>query len=153
MISKIISGGQTGADQGGLGAAVKLGIPTGGVAPKGFRTEKGSAMWLSKLKLTEHSSSNYPPRTLENIANSDGTVIFGNIFSPGSKLTMKYCNDLNKPFFCVEWKSDMPTADTTDFLVWLEKNSISVLNVAGNREGSNKGIFDMTVNFLVKALG
>ena len=38
---KIISGGQTGADMGALLAARELGIPTGGVAPKGWLTENG----------------------------------------------------------------------------------------------------------------
>ena len=41
MIKKIISGGQTGADQIGLEVALSLGIPTGGTAPKGFITETG----------------------------------------------------------------------------------------------------------------
>lgn len=63
MISKIISGGQTGADQGGLSAAIILNIKTGGTAPKGYRTQAGSASWLNKLGLLEHSSSDYAPRT------------------------------------------------------------------------------------------
>lgn len=41
MIEKIVSGGQTGADQGGLEAAEELGIPTGGWAPAGYYTEQG----------------------------------------------------------------------------------------------------------------
>jgi len=41
MISKIISGGQTGADQAALDAAIKLGIPHGGWIPKGRLTEDG----------------------------------------------------------------------------------------------------------------
>ena len=39
--TQIISGGQTGADQGALRAALDLGISTGGVAPKGYKTETG----------------------------------------------------------------------------------------------------------------
>ena len=35
MLEKIISGGQTGADQAALDAAIKLGIPHGGWIPKG----------------------------------------------------------------------------------------------------------------------
>lgn len=34
-ITKIISGGQTGADRAGLDAAIALGIPHGGWCPKG----------------------------------------------------------------------------------------------------------------------
>ena len=41
MVRKIISGGQTGADQAGLAVAKRLGIPTGGFVPKGFLTEAG----------------------------------------------------------------------------------------------------------------
>ena len=44
---KVVSGGQCGADLGGLLAAELLGIPTGGIAPNGFRTEKGKQPILS----------------------------------------------------------------------------------------------------------
>ena len=40
-LTKIISGGQTGADMGALLAARDLGMESGGVAPKGWRTEDG----------------------------------------------------------------------------------------------------------------
>ena len=41
FLTKIISGGQTGADYGALLAAHALGLETGGWAPKGWRTEDG----------------------------------------------------------------------------------------------------------------
>ena len=41
MIERVISGGQTGADQAGLAVAKRLGIPTGGCMPKGWLTEAG----------------------------------------------------------------------------------------------------------------
>ena len=37
MLEKIVSGGQTGADQGGWRAAVACGLATGGWMPEGFR--------------------------------------------------------------------------------------------------------------------
>jgi hypothetical protein len=40
MSKKIISGGQTGADQAGLDVAIELGIPHGGWIPKGRKTEE-----------------------------------------------------------------------------------------------------------------
>ena len=40
-IKKIISGGQTGADQGALDAAIKYDFPHGGWIPKGRLTERG----------------------------------------------------------------------------------------------------------------
>ena len=41
MIAKIVSGGQTGADRGGLDAAILLGVPHGGWCPKGRKSEDG----------------------------------------------------------------------------------------------------------------
>jgi Circularly permutated YpsA SLOG family len=41
MLSKIVSGGQTGADQAALDAAIELGFPHGGWVPKGRKTESG----------------------------------------------------------------------------------------------------------------
>jgi hypothetical protein len=41
MIKKIISGGQTGADQAALDVAIELGIPYGGWVPKGRLTGRG----------------------------------------------------------------------------------------------------------------
>ena len=41
MLKKIISGGQTGADQAALDVAINLGNPYGGWIPKGRITEVG----------------------------------------------------------------------------------------------------------------
>ncbi len=41
MLTKIISGGQTGADRAALDAAIKMGIDHGGWIPKGRKTEDG----------------------------------------------------------------------------------------------------------------
>ncbi|MBW1714279.1 MAG: hypothetical protein JRJ77_00395 [Deltaproteobacteria bacterium] len=41
MISKIISGGQTGADQAALDIAIKFGIPHGGWIARGRKNENG----------------------------------------------------------------------------------------------------------------
>ena len=42
LISKIISGGQTGVDRGAIEAALELGIPYGGLIPKGRLAEDGA---------------------------------------------------------------------------------------------------------------
>ena len=39
MLTKIISGGQTGADRAGLDVAIEFDIPHGGWIPKGRKTE------------------------------------------------------------------------------------------------------------------
>ncbi|KKL28978.1 hypothetical protein LCGC14_2369790, partial [marine sediment metagenome] len=75
---KVISGGQTGADQGGLEAGKELGLETGGTAPLGWKTEDGPQPELLKgFGLRECTQPGYPVRTRRNVLTSDGTVIFG----------------------------------------------------------------------------
>ena len=103
---KLISGGQNGADIGGLIAAKKFGIPTGGWIPNTFRTEAGPRPDLGKLyNLNEHSSYSYIPRTKSNVIWSDGTLIFGRDSSPGSKLTIKFCKEQAKSYYLFPWTS------------------------------------------------
>lgn len=144
MLTKIISGGQTGADQGGLVAAKQLGLQTGGTAPKGFRTDTGPNRELANYGLVEHSNSSYKPRTIENVRNSDGTVWFGNVNSPGARLTISTCVKLKKP--CIINPSKLQLID------WIDKKFIKTLNVAGNRENSNPGIYERVIFFLTHVL-
>ena len=148
-ITKIISGGQTGADRAGLDAAKESGIVTGGRCPKGFRTETGADQSLKQYGLTETASSDYSERTKLNVLDSDGTVIFadvsnGKITSRGSLLTFKTARENDKP--CVV----NPTG--AELLKWIKSNSISVLNVAGNRESSSAGIYERVKTLLLEML-
>ncbi len=154
MLEKIISGGQTGADQGGLEAAQLLGLATGGTMPRGFKTELGPRPSLGpKFNLIADPSPAYAPRTLQNVLHSDATVIFGNIASPGSILTIKTCTQFDKRFRIIPFPNSKPTQSQKDyFLAWLREQDISILNVAGNRESTNPGIQAWVRDFLVDAL-
>ena len=57
MIEKIISGGQTGADQAALDVAIKLDIPHGGWIQKGRKTE--AEILPAKYKLKEMATTSY----------------------------------------------------------------------------------------------
>ena len=151
----IISGGQTGADQGGLIAGDSLrsvGIKTGGYAPDNFKTDIGSDLRLKDLGLKEYGT--YPERTEANVNASNATVIFGNPDSPGCKLTLKLCRLYKKPAFVVLWQSGepMPLEHRNKFTDWLIANEVKVLNVAGNRERTNPGITGMVANFLIQVV-
>lgn len=153
MILKIISGGQAGADQGGLHAARMLDIPTGGWAPKGWTTELGSMrVLLEEFGLKECKVAGYPVRTVMNVKESTGTVIFGRLNSAGSKLTSDACQINKKPciHFDVPWNMQ---ARKQFFLDWIVRENIEVLNVAGNRESKNPGIEISVIEFLVETLG
>jgi len=125
MYIKIISGGQTGVDRAALEVAQEMGYPTGGFAPKGFRTENGPDLSLKKFGLIETSSYHYRVRTELNIEEADGTVLFGLMRSPGSFMTIRLCKEHKKPFLI--------NPDPNTLKVWIAHNNIQVLNVAGNR--------------------
>jgi len=147
MIEKIISGGQTGADQGGLEAGRELGLETGGTATQRFMTELGTCLKLrDTYGLTEgvYDPKTYPKRTRKNIEDSDATVIFGLVGEPGSKLTCNICVELGKP-----WDVNPNRLDLQCLLGWY---NVKVLNVAGNRESKSPGIQARVRNFLVDAL-
>ncbi len=151
MLQKIISGGQTGADQGALRAAKELGLAIGGWMPRGFRTQDGDNPLLAKeFGMLEHSSPAYPPRTLTNVLASDTTLIFGNIYSPGCTLTSSLCKKYGKPVYHVEWRSpaELPPY-TKDFAAWLHTSRTFILNVAGNRENTNPGIGEIVRRYLI----
>jgi hypothetical protein len=59
-ITKIVSGGQTGADRGGLDAAIEVGVARGGWCPRGRKPGDGFSPRLGPSKIT--SSFCWPQR-------------------------------------------------------------------------------------------
>lgn len=155
-LEKIISGGQTGADQAGLIAAKQLGISTGGWIPRGFKTQEGSKPELSVLYgVQEHISNYYPPRTFQNSKESDGTIRFATDFSSAGEIcTLKAIKQYDRPFFDVDFSDKQINLDQKiiEFISWLKCYSIRVLNVAGNSEKTSPGITKKVIDFLEKAL-
>ena len=151
MVTKIISGAQTGADRAGLDAGLALGLEVGGWVPYGKRTDEGplSSEEMARYNLRQHASSGYPARTEQNVRESDGTVLFGNPYSPGCSLTVKLCLRHKKPYLSMESVG----YESAELLRWILNERIQVLNVAGNRERTNKGIYQLTLTTLLKALG
>ena len=152
MIKKVVSGGQTGADVGGLWAAKNFGLETGGKAPKGYKTEEGNDPSLLKyfFNLEEDSSYDYRPRTEYNVLNSCGTIIFNNNpLSSGSTLTASFCRTHNKPLYILSLDEDTDEYEEVRKVVkWLVANDISTLNVAGNRESVSPGLGAKVEEFL-----
>ena len=74
MLEKIVSGAQTGADRGGLEAAIAKGVPIGGWIPQGRRAEDG-VVPEKYAGLVETRSTSYLVRTELNVKDSDATLI------------------------------------------------------------------------------
>jgi len=150
MLSLVISGGQTGADQAGLSAAKFIGLQTGGTAPKGYKTLDGPCYDLRDVYgLEENESSNYAVRTDLNVQNSDGTIRLAYSFkSRGEICTLKSIRRNSKPYF------DVDLGDPIDPYVaanWILGNNIITLNVAGNaNRGGTTQIYNEVYDYLVK---
>jgi hypothetical protein len=122
---KVISGGQTGIDRLGLEVAKHLDIETGGRAPKFYWTEDGPDETLKDFGLIEDETRGYLARTIHNVHNSTGTVLFGNMSSAGSVQTINFCKRYQKPYII--------NPNATELQFFILTNKIEILNVAGNR--------------------
>ena len=134
MITKIISGGQTGADRGGLDAAIHCKIPHGGWCPKGRKAEDGIIPDIYTQQ--EMISTDYLVRTEANVVDSDCTVIFtmGKL-EGGSLKTAQYAKKHDKPCLHIDLDG-MSRAESVQSIVrWLQESCppACILNVAGSR--------------------
>lgn len=150
-VKKIISGGQTGADQAGLRAARKLGLATGGWVPKGCLTQDGPRLWLlTKYGCQEHSSKYYPPRTFANVRDSDATLRFAiNFQSPGELCTLRALNLYHKPYLDI---NPLTPPSLTQIRHWLKTHKVEILNVSGNSKKTCSWIGDFVFSYLVRLL-
>jgi hypothetical protein len=147
----IVSGGQTGADRGGLEAGKHLGLITGGWAARDYRVDGGRDPELGTIfGLREHTSSEYPPRTAANVKFADATVFLGRR-SPGWQCTNSACRRYGKEWLWL--RDELPVELAAEQLLdWLRLYRVRILNVAGNRERKNPGIRVRTVAVLLEAL-
>ena len=148
MISKIISGGQTGADQGALDAAIKVGIPHGGWIPKGRLTEKGPLSDTYQLK--EMETDSYSARTEKNILDSDGTLILSHgTLTGGSKLTQESAEKHHKPHLHIDLSNAISRFSAALTISnWIKDKGIKVLNVAGARASKDPMIYQATMDVI-----
>ena len=146
MPKKVMSGGQTGADQAGLRAAQKMGLDTGGWVPLGFLTECGPDPTLKEYGLVETPTDKYPPRTEANVRDSDGTMRFAvNFNTAGERCTLKAIRWFGKPYFDVDLRKPPPVEEAA---AWVVYHKIKVLNVAGNKESTCPGIGALVEDYL-----
>ena len=160
-IERIVSGGQTGADRGGLDAAINRGVAHGGWGPKGRLSEDGKIP--PEYELEEMSSKEYIKRTEANVVDSDATLIF--TYGPptgGTKATLIFCEEHSRPYLVVDLKALNKEQSASFVRAWLEalatnddpcntdrvaeqrpsygEASLRVLNIAGSRESKQPGI-------------
>ncbi|MBU0994424.1 MAG: putative molybdenum carrier protein [Proteobacteria bacterium] len=147
MLKKIISGGQTGADQGALDAALKCDIPHGGWIPKGRLTESGPLS--DKYQLNEMPTGSYSERTEKNITEADGTLVLTHGEPKGgSLLTLKLARKHNKPRLHINLNNSISFNAAREISNWIKETNIEILNVAGTRASEDSAIYEKTLNLL-----
>lgn len=147
MLTHVISGGQTGADQAGLSVAKLFRIETGGYAPKGWMTKNGSDPTLRTKYNLRESTGGYSQRTYLNVMMADGTIRLAlNFNTPGEVCTLNAITTTKKPYFDVNLKQSLPS--TVDCCEWIIRNDIKILNIAGNTEIGSRQIFLRVSNYL-----
>lgn len=150
LIAKVISGGQTGADQAALDAAIGAGVDHGGWLPKGRKTESGPLS--PSYRLEEMASGSYRDRTGKNVCEADGTLIVSHgELTGGSLLTKVLAEKYGRPWLhinCLDQGLD-EAVDACES--WFRQYRIGVLNVAGPRASGDPDIYD-AVRLLVGKL-
>lgn len=130
---KIISGGQTGVDRAALDVALRHGIESGGWCPAGRLDEFGRIP--DHYPVRELSGGGFTERTLQNVKDSDGTVvIYPRELRGGTEQTVRFCVDLNRPHQLVD--ASEISAESAARLIgdFVSGNMIGILNVAGPRQ-------------------
>ncbi len=147
-IAKIISGGQTGADRGGLDAAICHNFPHGGWCPKGRRAEDGPIG--GQYQLTESPSANYLQRTEWNVRDTDGTIVFtlAAKITGGSMRTVEFAKRHKKPCLHI-WRGQYQPEILIQTFV--NGHDIKLLNIAGSRESKEPGIQEWVKGILDRA--
>jgi len=140
---KIISGGQTGVDRAALDVALKHGIDAGGSCPTGRLDEFGRIP--DRYPLNELENGGFTERTLQNVKDSDGTVIiYRGKLSGGTEQTVQFCVKQQRPHLLVD-ASRVSGEDAARLIgEFVRKNKIDVLNVAGPRQSEWADGYDYT---------
>jgi hypothetical protein len=130
---KIISGGQTGVDRAALDVALKHGIDCGGWCPAGRLDEFGRIP--AQYPLRELESGGFTERTLQNVKDSNGTIIiYGGKLSGGTEQTLRFCVAQQRPRELID-AAKASSEDAARLIAdFVPTHKIDVLNVAGPRQ-------------------
>ena len=153
-ISMIVSGGQTGVDQGALQACQWIDFPYGGWVPMGRLTEAGTLPGTFK-GMQEHSSADYLKRTEANVVDSDATLLLCHGKPEGGTLrTARFAIKHKRPWFHVRMDKPMDS-EVRECVEWMKEACPDncVLNVAGTRESKKPGIQKAALVYVLEILG
>ena len=151
-LKKIISGGQTGAEQAALDAAVQQGIDHSGWTAKGRPASQApppADHQLRDLLFPGHCSS-----IEQNVIDSDGTALFSRgSLSEDCRQVQDFARKHDKPCVHVDLSQSLQFAAAFKLKVWLDYHVIEVLNVTGPSAAEEDEIYESVKGVLLDTLG
>ncbi|MCH3942982.1 MAG: GNAT family N-acetyltransferase [Atopobiaceae bacterium] len=153
-IARIRSGGQTGADRGGLDAAREAGIPICGWCPKdGLAEDMAEPPGLLRdyPELVESPSEGYVQRTAWNVRDAHATLIVapdGLEPKSGTAMTVVFAHAYGRPVFVAKNSGQMGEIEG-----WLSRLGRGLtLNVAGPRASKLPEVYGITKDVVGRLL-
>lgn len=156
LIAYVRSGGQTGADRGGLDAARASGVPICGWCPPGGLAEdlpEAPGVLALYPELREGQAQGYVERTAWNVRDSHATLIV----SPGgleplsgTEMTATFAKAFGRPVLVLDATNNDARLAAQEAFAWLQGLDLRgmTLNVAGPRESKMPGVYDLTRNIV-----
>jgi hypothetical protein len=133
MIEKIVTGGQSGAEQEAWAAARRAGVATGGYMRRGFATEDGPNPRLGALYGAIEFPLDEPTRARANLRRADAMLWLGDPLSDEGRAAIEACRDLGKPFFAAQ-PGLTPVADVVSWLIVFEVKTLVVAGSPASRD-------------------
>jgi len=152
VITRIVSGGQTGADRAAWDAAGELGIAAEGWVPRGRVAEDG-LIPAAYGDLRETGSDDPASRTRLNVRDSDVVVaITHGPATGGTYLALDQAARLEHPSVHLDLDAEAESAAAERLLEWLGQTWPGSVNVAGPRASEDPLIYEAVLRVLRAAL-
>jgi hypothetical protein len=143
MLEKVITGGQTGAEEAAWRAARDFGVPTGGWMARGFASAREpSPERQGALETLDGDRSDCVER---NVHEADATLWFGATTTADAQATVGACHRFGKP--CMPVYPDA-AFEPGHVAAWITAHQVRSLYVSGNREAAEPGISRVVEQFL-----
>jgi hypothetical protein len=138
--TSIVSGSASGAERGGLDAAIALDLGWGGWARMGWVADDGVIPEIYRDRMRQSSSPERGMVIRLNIQDSDGTLLlsFGTELVASAAFTAAECDRQRKAFLHLVLpagdRSQVPDTVRREVIDWITEDGINVLNIAGPLE-------------------
>jgi len=120
-------------DRTALDVALKHGIECGGRCPAGRVDEFGRIP--DHYPVQELAAGGFTERTLQNVKDSDGTVIiYPGKLSGGTEQTVRFCIELQRPHQLIDASKISAKVGAKLISDFVREHKIDVLNIAGPRQ-------------------